>query len=173
MCKSTLAAHATRELTRSRALSLAPLFHSSWWEVEEATSHPSFTASPFCLPSTQPSQDNFTTSGPVVTSSRITAVSARALPARTAHLSGWTLRLRPGAPAPSNRNTQLYTPSGMSLLQIIFMHAHAHYLPRSTESTCSRRQGRSTNVGLKCAVVLVARALKLELQDHSTPSLPA
>ena len=44
------------------------------------------------------SQQQLTNSGSVVvTSSRIAAASARALPARAAHLSGWTHRLRPTA----------------------------------------------------------------------------
>ena len=43
----------------------------------------------------------------VITSSRIAAASARALPARAAHLSGWTHRLRPAAQAPALHLAQL------------------------------------------------------------------
>ena len=54
------------------------------------------------------SQQQLTNSGSVViTSSQIAAASPRALPARAAHLSGWTHRLR-AAPAPSTaHSTQL------------------------------------------------------------------
>ena len=67
---------------------------------------------------------NSATSGPVVTGSRIAAASTRALPARAAHFSCCTLRLRPGAsaaPAPSNHITQLHTTRDLAPLTLRYV----------------------------------------------------
>jgi hypothetical protein len=45
----------------------------------------------------------------MTTSLRIAAASARALPARAAHLSGWTHWLRRSAPAPAPSNRTQHT----------------------------------------------------------------